>query len=324
MKTGKFRLVTRSDFDGLVCAVLLKEVGIIEDILFVHPKDMQDGKIAVSANDITTNLPYVEGVHLAFDHHQSETIRNKGERSNHIIDPNAPSAARVVYQYYGGEKTFPAAWNEMMEAVDKGDSAQYQIGEILKPSGWSLMNFIMDARTGLGRFREFRISNYELMMELIEKCKSLTIDEIITLPDVQERVQLFHEHAELAKQQIQRCSTVHGDLVVLDLREEEPIYAVNRFMIYALYPSCNISIHMMWGLKKQNTVFAIGKSIINRSSTINIGELCLTYGGGGHQNAGTCQVENEGADKKLNEIIEKIHSQEVTTVGAGTASCATA
>jgi len=322
MNTEKFRLVTRSDFDGLVCAVLLKEVGIIEDILFVHPKDMQDGKIAVSAHDITTNLPYVEGVHLAFDHHQSEIIRSKGERSDHIIDADAPSAARVVYRYYGGERTFPAKWNEMMDAVDKGDSAQYGISEILNPRGWSLMNFIMDARTGLGRFREFRISNYELMMELIEKCKTLSIEEVIALPDVQERVQLFQEHAEMAKQQIQRCSTVHGNLVVLDLRDEETIYAVNRFMIYALYPDANISIHVMWGLKKQNTVFAIGKSIVNRSSTINIGKLCLTYGGGGHQNAGTCQVENEVADETLKEIIKKIHMEGLTAVETETASCA--
>ncbi len=317
MNTEKFRLVTRSDFDGLVCAVLLKKVGIINDIKFVHPKDMQDGKIAISAQDITTNLPFVEGVHLAFDHHLSETIRNKGERSDHIIDPEAPSAARVVYRYYGGDKTFPAAWNEMMDAVDKGDSAQYDIGEILNPSGWSLMNFIMDARTGLGRFREFRISNYQLMMELIEKCISLSIDEIIALPDVQERVQLFQEHTDLAKQQIQRCSTVHGPLVVLDLRDEEPIYAVNRFMIYALYPDCNISIHVLWGLKKQNTVFAIGKSIVNRTSTVNIGELCLTYGGGGHQNAGTCQVKNETANSLLNEITKLISQQSATLTAVG-------
>ena len=318
-KTEKFRLVTRSDFDGLVCAVLLKKVGIIEDIKFVHPKDMQDGKVAISANDITTNLPYVEGVHLAFDHHLSETIRNKGKRDNHIIDPTAPSAARVVYRHYGGEKTFPAAWNEMMEAVDKGDSAQYGIDEILNPRGWALMNFLMDARTGLGRFKEFRISNYQLMMELIEKCISLSIDEIIALPDVQERVQLFQKHAELAKEQIQRCSTVHENLVVLDLRNEETIYAVNRFMIYALYPDCNMSIHVMWGLKQQNTVFAIGSSIVNRSSTVNIGELCLSYGGGGHRNAGTCQVANDVAGEKLNEIIQKIHAKSLTAVGAGKA-----
>ena len=317
MNTEKFRLVTRSDFDGLVCAVLLKKMGIIEDIQFVHPKDMQDGKVAASSRDITTNLPYVEGVHLAFDHHLSETIRNKCERSNHIIDPNAPSAARVVYRYYGGEQTFPTAWNEMLDAVDKGDSAQYDIDEILNPSGWALMNFIMDARTGLGRFREFRISNYQLMMELIEQCISLTIDEIIALPDVQERVQLFQEHAELAKEQIQRCSTIHNNLVVLDLRDEDPIYAVNRFMIYALYPECNMSIHVLWGLKKQNTVFAIGKSIVNRSSTFNVGELCLTYGGGGHQNAGTCQIANEVTSETLKEIIEKIHRPELAGVVAG-------
>ncbi len=314
MNTEKFRLVTRSDFDGLVCAILLKKMGIIEDILFVHPKDMQDGKVAVSAKDITTNLPYVEGVHLAFDHHHSETVRNTGERSNHIIDPDAPSAARVVYRYYGGEETFPTEWNEMMDAVDKGDSAQYQIEEVLNPSGWALMNFLMDARTGLGRFHDFRISNYLLMMQLIENCTDLSIDEVIALPDVQERVKLFQEHAELAKKQIQRCSTVHESLVVLDLREEETIYAVNRFMIYALYPDCNMSIHVMWGLKKQNTVFAIGKSIFNRSSSVNIGELCLTYGGGGHSNAGTCQVENDVSNEKLEEVIEKIHHQSLTAV----------
>ncbi|WP_447971148.1 exopolyphosphatase [Nitrospira sp. M1] len=321
MDTGQFRLVTRSDFDGLVCAILLKEVGIINDILFVHPKDMQDEKIAVSDHDITTNLPYVEGVYLAFDHHHSETIRNTGERSNHIIDSEAPSASRVVYRYYGGENTFPAKWNAMMEAVDKGDSAQYEIDEILNPRGWALMNFLMDARTGLGRFRQFRISNYELMMELIEQCKNKSVDEVLALPDVQERVTLFHEHAELAKEQIQRCSTVHGNLVVLDLRNEETIYAANRFMIYALFPDCNISMHVMWGLKKQNTVFAIGKSIVNRSSSLNIGELCLTYGGGGHQNAGTCQVANALANEKLQEIIEKIHEQELS-MAAVPASCA--
>ena len=203
----------------------------------------------------------------------------------------------------------------MMEAVDKGDSAQYGIDEILNPTGWSLMNFLMDARTGLGRFKEFRISNYQLMMDLIEQCTTLSIEEILALPDVQERVKLFQEHAALAKQQIQRCSTVHGKLVVLDLRKEETIYAVNRFMIYALYPSCQISIHVMWGVKQQNTVFAIGKSILNRNSPVNIGELCLAYGGGGHQNAGTCQVANKEANAKLNEIIEKVGAQELAPVG---------
>jgi nanoRNase/pAp phosphatase (c-di-AMP/oligoRNAs hydrolase) len=307
MTDKKFRLVTRSDFDGLICAVLLKEMALIDEIKFVHPKDMQDEVVEVTDNDITTNLPYVKGVHLAFDHHLSETIRN-GKEENHIIDPDAPSAARVVYDYFGGASRFPANWDVMMAAVDKGDAAQFSKDEILSPDGWVLMNFLMDARTGLGRFREFTVSNYQLMMDLIDCCKDHDIDYILTLPDVQERVKLFKEHEAAAKEQITRCTTVYGKLAVLDLRNEETIYAVNRFMIYALYPECNISIHVMWGMKKQNTVFAIGKSILNRTSNTNVGELCLSYGGGGHMNAGTCQVANEGCEQDLKEIIARINA----------------
>ncbi|MCW8982422.1 MAG: exopolyphosphatase [Gammaproteobacteria bacterium] len=307
MSEGKFRLITRSDFDGLVCAILLKDVGIIDEIKFVHPKDMQDGLVEVTDNDITTNLPYVNGVHLAFDHHLSEAIRNE-QQDNHIIDPDAPSAARVVYDYYGGANRFPAEWDEMMDAVDKGDSAQFSQEEILKPTGWVLMNFLMDARTGLGRFREFRISNYQLMMELIDMCKDHQIDDVMELDDVKERVELYFDHEEKAIEQIKRCSTVHNNLVVLDLRNEETIYAVNRFMIYALFPETNISIHVMWGLKQQNTVFAVGKSILDRGSKTNVGELCLSYGGGGHIAAGTCQIDNDKVDETLQEIVGKINA----------------
>jgi nanoRNase/pAp phosphatase (c-di-AMP/oligoRNAs hydrolase) len=309
MVNKKHRLVTRSDFDGLICAVLLREVGLIDEIKFVHPKDMQDGLIEISDIDITTNLPFVKGVHLAFDHHLSETLRNE-KHPNHIIDPNAPSAARVVYNYYGGAKRFPARWNEMMEAVDKGDAAQFSKSEILKPEGWVLLNFLMDARTGLGRFRNFTVSNYQLMMNLIDNCRDHDIDFILKLPDVQERIVLFREHEKAAKEQIQRCTTDYDHLVVLDLRKEEVIYAVNRFMIYALYPDSNISIHVMWGVKKQNTLFAIGKSILNRTSNTNIGDLCLSYNGGGHFNAGTCQVPNETSDDDLADIIAIIRASE--------------
>ncbi|MBF0218715.1 MAG: exopolyphosphatase [Gammaproteobacteria bacterium] len=307
MAETKYRLVTRSDFDGLVCAVLLKSMNLIDDILFVHPKDMQDGKIAITGRDITTNLPYVKGVYLAFDHHLSETLRNE-KVDNHIINPDAPSAARVVYDYYGGLDRFPARWDDMMSAVDKGDAAQFSRDEILYPEGWVLMNFLMDARTGLGRFREFTVSNYQLMMDLIDYCHNHTIDQIMALPDVRERVELFFAHEEKAKEQIQRCTTVYKNLAVLDLRKEEPIYAVNRFMIYALFPQTNISIHVMWGLKQQNTVFAVGKSILDRSSKTNVGELCLQYHGGGHMNAGTCQIANDEVEKVLAEITAKINS----------------
>ncbi len=304
----RHRLVTRSDFDGLVCAVLMKEMDLIDEIMFVHPKDMQDGKISINPNDITTNLPYVEGVHLAFDHHSSEMIRNQGQRDNHIIDPQSPSAARVVYNYYGGAANFPNISQEMMAAVDQADSAQYSQEEVLHPQGWTLLNFLMDSRTGLGRFKDFRISNYELMMQLIDYCKNHTIDEILALPDVKERVELYFEQEPEFEAQILRCATVHHNLVVLDLREENVIHAGNRFMLYALFPKCNISIHVLWGLKQQNTVLATGKSIFNRTSKTNIGELMLQYGGGGHNAAGTCQIENSQAEQVLAEIIGKINA----------------
>lgn len=307
MGNPKYRLVTRSDFDGLVCAVLLKHLDMVDDIKFVHPKDMQDKLIEITDRDITTNLPYVEGVHLAFDHHYSETLRN-APTDVHIIDPDAPSAARVVWRHYGGHNTFPAAWDDMMAAVDKGDSAQFEMEEVLNPTDWPLLNFLMDARTGLGRFREFRISNYHLMMDLIDYCRHHNIDQILDLPDVVERVKLYREQEQLFKAQIERCSTVHGNLVVLDLREEDVIYAGNRFVIYAMYPQCNISIHVLWGLKKQNTVFATGKSIFNKTSQTNVGELMLEYGGGGHLAAGTCQVSNELAVDTLNALISRINT----------------
>ena len=304
----KYRLVTRSDFDGLVCAVLLKELKLIDDILFVHPKDMQDGKIEITGRDITTNLPYVAAAHLAFDHHESETLRNTGERSNHIISAHAPSAARVVYDYYGGKATFPAISDDIMAAVDQGDAAQFNRDEVLNPKGWPLLNFLMDARTGLGRFREFRISNYALMMDLIDYCRDHSIEEILALPDVKERVDLYFEHEPRAKEQITRCTTVHKNLAVLDLRNEETIWATNRFSIYALFPQTNISIHVLWGVRQQNTVFATGKSILDRSSKTNVGELMLSYGGGGHQAAGTCQVENAQAEAVLQALIQKINA----------------
>ncbi len=304
----KYRLVTRSDFDGLVCAVLLKELDMLDDILFVHPKDMQDGKVECTDRDITTNVPYVKGVHLAFDHHHSETVRIKERPANHIIDPKAMSAARVVYDHYGGKEKFPRISEEMMAAVDKADAAQFSKDEILEPTGWVLLNYLMDPRTGLGRFRDFRVSNYQLMMALIDACLSHTVDEILALPDVQERVQMYKDNEPKAKEQIMRCSTVHGNVVVLDLRNEETIWPTNRFAIYALRPECNISIHVMWGLKKQNTVLAMGKSILDRSSKTNIGGLALAHGGGGHAAAGTCQIDNDQAGEVLAELIAKMNA----------------
>jgi nanoRNase/pAp phosphatase (c-di-AMP/oligoRNAs hydrolase) len=306
--TEKCRLVTRSDFDGLVCAALLKELGILEEISFVHPKDMQDGLLEITDRDITANLPYVPGVRLAFDHHESETLRLENTPENHVIIPGALSAARVVYEYFGGAERFTQVSESLMEAVDKADSALFSLDEIRTPTGWILLSFLMDPRTGLGRFRDFRISNYQLMMDLVDACLERSVEEILEMPDVVERVTLYREHAVAAQAQLLENSTVHGNLVVLDLREQEVIHPTNRFMIYALHPKCNMSIHVIWGLKQQNTVFAMGKSIIDRSSRTDVGALMLSYGGGGHEAAGTCQVANEDAERVLAELVERVNA----------------
>ena len=306
----KRRLVTRSDFDGLACAMMLRDLDLVDEIKFVHPKDVQDGKIELTKSDITTNLPYDPRVGLAFDHHESEMDRLKAIETGGklIIDPNARSAARVVYDYYGGKKTFKKISDELMAAVDKGDSADFTVDEILNPKGWVLLHYLMDARTGLGRFHQFRISNYDLMMELIQYCMDHSIDEILQLPDVKERVDLYFEQAEQFVAQLKRIAKVYDKVVVLDLRNEEVIHAGNRFMIYALYPETQISVHVAWGFRKQNTAVMIGKSIVNKASKVDIGELCLKYGGGGHHNAGTCQLENDVVDKQLPDIIAALNA----------------
>ncbi len=305
----KMRLVTRSDFDGLVCAMILKEKGLIDDIKFVHPKDVQDGKVELSSNDITTNLPFDPRVGLAFDHHESELIRLKqvDYKDRYIIDPHAKSAARVVYDYYGGHAELPRISEEIMTAVDKGDSADFTEEEVLNPKDWVLMNFLMDARTGLGRFHDFRISNYELMMKLIDYCVEHPVNEVLELPDVKERVDLYFEQQELFKEQLKRIVRVEDKVAVIDLREEETIYAGNRFMVYAMYPETEISVHVAWGFRKQNTAVMIGKSIINKASNADIGALCLSYGGGGHKNAGTCQLDNDKVDAELPKIIQALN-----------------
>ncbi|MDR7274527.1 exopolyphosphatase [Catenuloplanes atrovinosus] len=296
--------MTRSDFDGLVCAVLLRRLDMIDDVLFVHPKDVQDGVVDIRPTDILTNLPYAPQAHLVFDHHHSETLRVEGKPANHVIDASAPSAARVVYDYYGGVARFPDLSFDLMDAVDKADSAAYSVEEILRPTGWTLLNYLMDSRTGLGRFQNFRISNYQLMMQLIDAClHHQDVEQILALPDVAERVRLYRDQSELFVAQLKRVSTITNDVVVVDLRDEEIIHAGNRFMVYALYPEARVSVHVIWGRQKLNTVFAVGKSIVDRSSPVDVGSICLRYGGGGHLAAGTCQVPHEEAARVLDEIV---------------------
>ena len=303
-----YRLVTRSDFDGLVSAALLRELGMIDDIMFVHPKDMQDGLIEITSRDIITNLPYVAGCHLCFDHHRSEVLRNGSTvRQNYILDCDADSAARVVFTYFGGVSRFRNISPDMMTAVDKCDSARFSREEILLPKQWDLLNFVMDPRTGLGRFRDFRISNYQLMMSLIDFCRSHSIDEILNLPDVRERVELYNLQRQDFCEQIARCSGLYGNVAVIDLRKEDVIFCGNRFLAYALMPECNISVHLLRSRQPGTTVIAVGKSILSRTNPMDVGKLMLKHGGGGHSAAGTCQIPSEHADSLVPEIVNALN-----------------
>jgi nanoRNase/pAp phosphatase (c-di-AMP/oligoRNAs hydrolase) len=239
---------------------------------------------------------------------------NQSFPANHVLMADADSAARVLYNWFGGVKAFPQIRADMLDAVDKADSAKFSREDILNPASWDLLSFVMDPRTGLGRFRDFRISNYDLMMALVDHCRTHSIEQTLELPDVRERVELYRAHQELFIDQIRRCTKAYGNLAVLDLRDEEVIYVGNRFMIYALFPEANISMHVLWGVRKQNTVLAMGKSILNRTCRTNIGELALTYGGGGHAAAGTCQVANDAAERVIAEIAERIQADHAAAV----------
>ena len=308
-QTKQFRLLTRGDFDGVVCAALLKEQGLVDEVVFVDPRQMQHREVAVTERDITANVPFVPGCHLAFDHHSSETLRARGaSAANFVNNPAAPSAAQVIYEYYGGASAFPNIAPELMAAVNRADSARFSQEEVLNPTGYVLINFLLDGRTGLGRFRDFRISTVELLRLMVDVCRELPAEQLLLLPDISERVRVYFEQEEYFKQQIRRYADVYGRLVVIDLRDQARVYAGNRFMVYALYPEAMVSMHCLREAEKAATLFAVGRSIINRTSTINIGELCLAYGGGGHDAAGTCLIDDSRAGGVKAELIARLRA----------------
>jgi nanoRNase/pAp phosphatase (c-di-AMP/oligoRNAs hydrolase) len=298
-------LLTRADFDGLACATLLRDVGAIGNLKFVHPKDLQSGLITVTPNDILANVPYVEGCGMWFDHHTSEFER-LGQPQGFVGSiRRLDSAAHVVYDYYKDQHNL-SKFDEMLAAVDRVDSGKLTAEEILEPYGWVLLGFMMDPRTGLGRFRNFRISNYQLMEQLIEYCRVLRIDEILEQPDVKERIDLYRAQREPFRQMLKANTKVHGSVIVTDLRGMETIHVGNRFYIYTLYPECNISLWVVDVKNQPSTSIAVGYSILNRTATADIGSILLGYGGGGHRQVGTCQIPNEEVDRVLGELIGKL------------------
>jgi nanoRNase/pAp phosphatase (c-di-AMP/oligoRNAs hydrolase) len=304
------RLLTRSDFDGLMCAVLLKELELFEEKKFVHPKDIQDNLIEVTSSDILVNVPYAPGCGVWFDHHTSEDARGLMYQYKYVgASWPAPSCARVIYEYYGGAKGKLARFKQMVMEADKCDSAHFVREEILNPEGMVLLSFIMDPRTGFGRYRDFRISNYQLMDCLIDYLRTMDIEEIMQLDDLKERVHLYNEHKEPFIKMMQDNSWAEGAAVITDLRNMEETYVGNRHVVYALFPDQNVSVRVFDGREKQFCVFSVGYSILNRTATVDVGKLMLKYGGGGHRRVGTCQVPYADTDRVMKEIIEEINAR---------------
>ncbi|MCL1881650.1 MAG: exopolyphosphatase [Oscillospiraceae bacterium] len=300
------RLITRSDFDGLACGALLLEAGIIDNYTFAHPKDLQDGLVPVTENDCLANVPFVEGCGLWFDHHSSEYERNEYKGKYEGESRSAPSCARIIYEYYGGKERFPQ-FDDLMEAVDKVDSGQLTKEEILNPEGWILVGFLMDPRTGLGRFRDFSISNYQLMEKLLVSCRTMTTAEILAMPDIVERIELYNDQTEKFKKMVAAHTRTKSGVIITDLRGVDPIYTGNRFLIYSLYPEENISAWIVDGKGGKGCAVAVGYSILNRTSNVNVGKLMFKYGGGGHKAVGTCQFgEDIDVDKQLSKLLNEL------------------
>ncbi len=301
------QLITRSDFDGLTSAVLLVEKGIVDEYKFVHPKDVQAGEVEVTSNDVLANVPYAPGCGLWFDHHSSEEERLKmDEIKFEGASHQAPSTAQVIWDYYGGSEGFKNHLMYLVEAANKCDSGNLSTTEILIPSGFILINFIMDPRTGLGRFKDFRISNYQLMEDLIQYCRTMSEDEILQLPDVVERTKRYFEQQKLFQAMLKRCCTRNENVIITDLLNEETIFCGNRFLVFSLNPKQNIEVRLMWGKGKEIVVISCGYSIVNRSSKTDVGRLMLKYGGGGHKQVGTCQVPATDKDRVKEEIVAQI------------------
>jgi len=302
------RLVTRSDFDGLACAVLLKSLGLISDYKFTHPKDLQDGIVEITSNDVLANVPYVKGCGMWFDHHSSEQER-LGIIDYEGCSQPAPSCARVIWEYYGGHDKFSKGLDTMMDAVDRVDSGNLTYDDFTNPKGWILLGLIMDPRTGLGRYHDYRISNYQLMLEMIDYCASMPAEEILAVPDVQERTRRYFRQEKDFVAMLKRRARMEDNVLVVDLRREGEIFSGNRFTMYGMYPSCNVSVQIIWGKEHRNVVLTVGYSIVNRSCTVDVGSLMLKYGGGGHPRVGTCQVPIGEAERVIDEVIEALRGK---------------
>lgn len=313
-EAGPYRLVTQSDFDGLVSAALLRSRGIVDEVKFVHPRDVRDGLIELGAGDVSAGLPYVASVAMAFDHRLSETLRS-GTPRNHFVQASAPSTSRAIWDFFGGEQAFPDFPQDLLAVADRVGGGTFTREDVLSPNGWILLSFVIDPRTGLGRWANFRVSNQQLLLDLMDYCLELSVEEILQLPDIVERVTVYREHEDAFRDQIERCSLLWHNVLLVDLTGEDEIFGGNRFVKFALFPQASVSVQITWGFERRHFVITVAKSIFNRSCSVNIGALMAQQGGGGNADAGTCQLPKDEAPRAVDQIVERLSEVPVTDSG---------
>ncbi len=296
------RLVTRGDLDGLTCAVIITMKETIDEIALIHPQDITDKRVEIRSEDILANVPYHPDCGMWFDHHiltESNEKPPEDVKGRHAI---APSAARVVYDYYREKDPGDAElkrFEKLVAETDRLDAAQLSPDDVDNPRDYILLGYTIDSRSGLGGFKEY-------FKHLVEWLKTMPIAEVLEQPEVKERVERLQNELVAFKELLRRSSFQLNNVVVTDLRESEHMPAGNRFLIYTLFPETNVSLRVHWGPGKNSVIAAVGHSIFNRTCKTSVGELMSRFNGGGHKGAGTCVLPLETAADAIDEILAEL------------------
>ena len=291
------RLVTRGDMDGLVSALQITTMESVDSLELIHPQDITDSKFEVKKGDILSNLPYHPDCSLWFDHHEITDSNRKPPtvfKGKHAIKP---SVARVVYEYYQSEKL--SRYEPLIAETDRFDSANLTIEDISDPQGAILLGFTMDPRTGFGIDKAFFVN-------LMEQLRTSEIDDVLQTPEMARRIEIYRENDFRFLQVLNDHTRIAGNVIVTDFRQLSTVPVGNRFLIYTLFPECNVSVRVQWGPRKEFVAVTVGHSILNRTCNANIGKLCSEFGGGGHKGAGACTLETASADTKLAELTLRL------------------
>jgi len=289
------RLVTRGDLDGLTAAVLITEMKQVDEILLVHPQDITDHKVEITANDILANLPYDPRAGMWFDHHAHTVMPEGPFKGAYAV---APSVARVIYDYFASYKL--KRFEHLVKETDRFDSADLTHEDIRDPQDVILLGFLIDPRTGLeGHFGDHFTS-------LVERIRSKSLTEVLHDADIRALTNTFRRDDQDFRAFLLANSEVHDKVVVTDYRDVENAPVGNRFLIYTTFPQCNVSLRIQWGPGKKLVALNMGHSIFDRSCTVDVGELCRNYGGGGHRGAGGCVLRPMAAGLAIKIITEKL------------------